>query len=130
MKIEGPLAVIGFVGMLLLVHHPAAAADAEAGAKIFKTRCGACHTLDKARVGPPLGGVVGRQAGTADYNRYVGLKGAEFTWTPELLYQYLEDPSAFVKAHTDNSRSAMVFKLADEEQRQDVIAYLQTTGEQ
>lgn len=106
------------------------AADAEAGAKIFKSRCGACHALDKARVGPPLGGIVGKQAGTADFNRYVGLKDVDFEWTPELLDAYLEDPTAFIKENTDNARSGMAFKLPDEQQRQDVIAYLETTSKE
>lgn len=130
MMIKKALTLAGAAFVLALVQGGAQAADAEAGGETFKRKCGACHTLDQARVGPPLGGVVGRQAGTADFSRYVGLKDVDFTWTPELLDEYLADPTAFVKANSDNKRSGMAFKLPDEEERQNVIAYLQTTKAQ
>ena len=43
--------------------------DAAKGAKIFKTKCSQCHTVDKAggnKQGPNLHGVLGRHAGTVD----------------------------------------------------------------
>ena len=35
------------------------------GQELFEKRCGGCHALDTAKVGPPLRGVVGRR-GAAD----------------------------------------------------------------
>jgi cytochrome c len=104
------------------------AADAAAGEEIFKKKCSSCHALDKAKTGPALGGVVGRKAGSTDFGRYKGLVDVDFEWTPELLNQYLEDPKAFVKEHTNNERTSMVFKLKDEQERADVIEYLKTTN--
>ena len=48
-----------------LVVDVAWATNAKKGEKVFK-KCKACHTLkDKNRVGPTLGGLIGRKAATA-----------------------------------------------------------------
>ena len=103
------------------------AGDAAKGEDVFK-KCTACHSIEagKHKVGPSLHGVVGRQAGSTDFARYVGLKGADIVWTEENLYEYLADPTAFVKSKTQNPRSGMAYKLPKPEERADVIAYLKT----
>lgn len=102
-----------------------ATVQAADGAAVFK-KCMACHTLEpgKSRVGPSLAGVVGRKAGTAEgYNRYKGLKGADWTWTVPLIEEYLKDPTAFTKPRT-GERAAMAFKLSNEDERVAVAEYL------
>ena len=73
--------------------------DAANGEKIFK-RCAACHVLDDKtnRVGPHLGGVIGRTAGTVEGFKYSDAmieKGKEgLVWNADTLNSYLEDPKA------------------------------------
>jgi cytochrome c len=55
-------------------------------------------------------------------------------WTDELVVKYLEDPNAFLKGFlTEKGKedqisgvTKMVFKLADETERRNVVAYLKT----
>ena len=69
------------------------AANAKKGEKVFK-KCKACHILkDKNRVGPTLGGLIGRKAATAKGYKYskdfkaAGEKG--LIWNEETLSGYL-----------------------------------------
>lgn len=104
-----------------------AAGDAAKGAKVFK-KCKACHTAKKGgkhKVGPNLFGVVGRMAGSTDFKRYKGMKGADWTWDEALLDEYLKDPKAFSKKRT-GKRSSMVFKLKKSGDRANIIAYLKS----
>ena len=104
-----------------------AAGDAAKGAKVFK-KCKACHTAKKGgkhRVGPNLFGVVGRQAGSTDFKKYKGMKGADWTWDEALLEEYLKDPKTFTKKRS-GKRSSMVFKLKKSGDRANIIAYLKS----
>ena len=113
---------------------------AEDGEAVFK-KCMACHRVGpdaKNLIGPNLTGVLGRPAGTAEgyayseLNKTAGSNG--LVWSEDLIFQYLEDPSPFLKKFlTDKGKpdlasgaTKMVFKLADEQDRKDVIAYLKT----
>lgn len=118
-----PAAAAAVLSLTVLGASPASAD--EDGAKVFK-KCQACHTLEtgKHRVGPSLAGVVGRKAGTAEgYNRYKGLKDADWVWTEDELAKYLHDPTSYTKERT-GQRSAMGFKLTKEDEIKAVIGYL------
>lgn len=117
---------------LATVSGPAlAAGDAAAGEQVFKKMCTACHSIEPGvnKTGPSLDGVYGRKAGSYDFPRYKGLVGADFTWNSENLNEYLSNPKAFVIAHTANKNTAMTFSLKNEQQREDVIAYLKQESE-
>ncbi|MFA5120575.1 cytochrome c family protein [Zavarzinia sp.] len=101
----------------------ALAGDAAKGAVVFK-KCAVCHTVEAGgpnRVGPNLHGVVGRVAGTKEGFTYSkAMAGAGFTWDKEKLESYLTDPKTFVPGN----KMAFV-GLKNEEEREDVIAYLE-----
>ena len=114
--------------------------SAEDGEQVFK-KCMSCHRIGpdaKNLVGPNLTGVIGRQAGTAvdfqysELNKNAGKSG--LVWTTDLIFEYLEDPTPFLKKFlTDKGKedlasgaTKMVFKLTDEQDRKDVIAYVKT----
>jgi cytochrome c len=114
--------------------------DPAKGEAVFK-QCMACHRIGpdaKNLVGPVLTGVVGRQAGTAEGYNYSPLNKAAgengLVWTEELINQYLPDPNAFLKKFlTDKGKAdlatgatKMTYKMANEQQRADVIAYVKT----
>ena len=107
------------------------------GEKVFR-KCKACHSVEAGRTkpaGPNLLGLFGRQAGTADYRfstSMIEAGEAGLVWTPELVDAYITDPKAFLKETLDTTRvrNKMVFKLKDEDERADVIAYLMSLGDE
>jgi len=99
-----------------------ASASAERGAQVAK-QCLACHNFQEGqgpKVGPDLYGVVGRPiAAVSGFNYSAALKGKQGTWDFDALNAWLAKPNAFAPG------TAMTFAgLANEKQRADVIAYL------
>lgn len=131
--------VLAFVATAVAVSSSTASAqDATKGEQIFK-QCMTCHRIGpdaKNLVGPVLTGIIGRQSGTAPGFSYSALNKAAgdngLVWSNDLIMQYLPDPNAFLKKFlTDKGKAdlatgstKMTFKLADEQQRKDVIAYI------
>ena len=133
------LTVLALVAAAVVVPGGAAfAQDATKGEQVFK-QCMTCHRIGpdaKNLVGPVLTGVIGRQSGTAPGFAYSALNKSAgengLVWSDDLIMQYLPDPNAFLKKFlTDKGKAdlavgstKMAFKLADEQQRKDVIAYI------
>jgi cytochrome c len=102
-----------------------AGADAAAGEGVFR-RCAACHKLDGTDgVGPHLNGVVERDIGSvAGFTYSPDLASMEGNWTPEALFHFIGDPKGYAPG------TAMSFAgIPDEQDRADLIAYLQTAGQ-
>lgn len=103
---------------------PAQAEDAEAGSKVFKIQCSACHAAvaGKKSIGPSLFGVVERAAGTVPDFRYTDAnKNSGLTWDAATLDRYLQAPRQVVPG------TAMAYAgLKNDTQRADLIAYLTT----
>jgi cytochrome c len=93
--------------------------DPGRGREAFEKRCTGCHALDKIRVGPPLRGVYGRNAGEdAQFAYSDAVKAARVTWDEATLDRWLADTESVIP---DNDMS---FRLNDPAERASIIAYL------
>ncbi|MEQ8902118.1 MAG: cytochrome c family protein [Roseovarius sp.] len=102
-----------------------AAADAGNGEKLYR-RCQACHKLEDGAngVGPHLYGVVDREiAGVDGFNYSDALKGIDGAWTLDQLSAWIENPREFAPGNRMGFAG-----LKDEQDRADLMAYLQTIG--
>jgi cytochrome c len=97
----------------------ASAKDPDRGREAFEKRCTGCHALDKLKIGPPLRGVYGRNAGKdAQFTYSDAVKAASVTWEESTLDRWLADTESVIP---DNDMS---FRLADPADRANIIAYL------
>lgn len=120
-------------GMMVATAGMASAQDAAKGKSVFN-QCSACHALDHALVGPPLGGVIGRKAGSVSGFSYSALMTAAgdagLVWSEAEIVDYLKNPTQYLQAYVKSKgkdasgQSKMVFMLANENQRKNVAAYL------
>lgn len=93
--------------------------DPTRGREFFSERCSTCHSLNQNKVGPMLGNVLDREAGSIEgYNYSPALRESELTWTAGNLERWLTEPQNFVPG------SKMPVKIASPSIRRDIIAYL------
>nr|AAX07664.1 cytochrome c-like protein [Pyricularia grisea] len=97
--------------------------NAKNGAKLFKTRCEQCHTVDAAggnKIGPALHGLFGRKTGSVDGYAYTDAnKQKGITWDENTLFDYLENPKKYIPG------TKMAFGgLKKEKDRNDLITFL------
>ena len=100
---------------------PAWAQDVETGKQTFAA-CAPCHAPDQNGVGPKLGGVFNRAAGSVEGFRYSrAMKNSKIVWDQKSLDAYLAEPQKSVPGNL------MPFSgIADAKKRGDLIAYLAT----
>ncbi|QLC24765.1 cytochrome c family protein [Parasphingopyxis algicola] len=100
--------------------------DTTAGEAVF-AQCRTCHVVDPGvnRTGPSLHNIVGREAGQVEGFNYTDANAnSGITWTPEKLFQYLENPHRVIPG------TRMAFAgLSEAQDRADLIAFLQTHSE-
>ncbi|MDE0510359.1 MAG: cytochrome c family protein [Gammaproteobacteria bacterium] len=94
------------------------------GEKLFRLRCGTCHSIDPARpsvIGPHLAGIFGRPAGSvAGFAYSEAMRAYGKKWTPENMNEFLEKPGELVPGNR------MAFAgLSNAEQRKLIIEYLE-----
>lgn len=115
--------LIALTAITALSASAAFAADAEAGGKVFKAQCAACHSVveHKKVIGPSMFGVFGRKAGTEDFAYSEANKNSGLVWDAATLEKYLTSPKTVVPG------TKMTYAgLKNDEQRADLIAYLAT----
>jgi cytochrome c len=109
---------------VVLASQARADGDPANGAKLFKQKCGTCHSTQAGqnKVGPSLAGVLGRKAGTAaTYSYSEAMRNSGLTWDSATLDSYLTGPRAKVPG------TKMTFVgLPKESDRADVISFLST----
>ena len=109
---------------IVLAGRSLADGDPANGAKLFKQKCGICHSAEAGqnKVGPSLAGVLGRKAGTAaNYSYSEAMRSSGLTWDAPTLDSYLTGPRAKVPG------TKMTFVgLPKESDRADVISFLST----
>ncbi|CCV13940.1 cytochrome c family protein [Mesorhizobium sp. STM 4661] len=114
--------LLAAAGLLL----PAAASAQQAdGERLFRQRCGTCHSLEPGqnRVGPHLSGVVGRTAGSVEGARYsAAMRESGIVWDAQSLDTFLAAPRQMVQGTT------MTVGLPNAEQRAAIIAFLEGAG--
>lgn len=101
----------------------AAGNDPAKGGDIMKKRCKICHVWEngaKPKIGPNLFGVVGRKAGTTNFDYSSAMKRSGIVWGHDTLEAYITTPSHEVPGNK------MAFDGLSKADADDVIAYLST----
>lgn len=112
--------------LLMITVTPLALAegDASAGQAVFQARCSGCHAVGpdaRAGFGPQLNGVVGRQAGSTQYQYSDALRNAGFAWSEEKLKAYIDDAKAVVPGTRMN-----FWWIGSDQKLDDLVTYLAT----
>jgi cytochrome c len=124
MTVRRSLLAIFLAGIAWSSGGEVSAQDATAGAAVFKSQCGICHSVQAGRnmIGPSLFGVVGRTAGQQPGFHYSPAnEKSGLTWDAATLDRYLTAPGVVVP-HTIMTYAG----LKDAQKRADLIAYLST----
>jgi cytochrome c len=95
--------------------------NAVRGQSLYESRCTACHSVDRNRVGPAHAGVFGRKAGSVEGYAYSkALQSTKIVWREPTLDRWLRNPEATVPGQK------MGYSVTEPQDRADLIAYLKT----
>jgi cytochrome c len=119
---------IPFVLISTLAGWAHAGGDPTRGAELFRQNCAPCHSQERGQnlVGPSLFSVVGRPAASiADFSYSDAMRRSGIVWTVDRLMAYLKAPRNYLPG------VRMMFPgLADEKDRESVVAFLATLCEE
>jgi cytochrome c len=101
-----------------------AQAPAGDGARLYKLKCGTCHSIAVNKTGPAHRGVYGRAAGSAPGYAYsAALKASGIVWNADTLDRWLQGPQKMVKG------SRMFMAVPNPAERAAIIAFLKSAPE-
>ncbi|KPP89251.1 MAG: monoheme cytochrome c [Rhodobacteraceae bacterium HLUCCA08] len=128
-----------------LLAQDAPTGDAAAGEEQFNRQCVTCHVVvneagetlagRNARTGPNLYGMAGATIGAVADFRYsealLALNAEGTTWDEDSFVAYVQDPTAWLREATGDSRARglMSWRVREEQQARDIYAYLASLGE-
>ncbi|CUJ13737.1 Cytochrome c551 [Cognatishimia activa] len=125
--------IVTFALTLMMATAAQAEGDIDAGKKTFG-KCKSCHSVVSTdgdvlvkggRTGPNLFGVIGREAGTADFKyskTFVSLNETGLVWDEANFAAFVVDPRGFLKEQGTDGKTRMTFKL--KKGGEDVAAFL------
>ena len=104
---------------VLMLTSVAYADNKVSGEKIFK-RCVSCHSFTKTKIGPPLGNIFDKKAGSVKGFKYSkAMKNSDIIWNNCTLDNFLKKPRKYMKG------TKMRFSgLKKKSHREAVIKYL------
>ena len=109
------LKVLVVIGALLMV-----SSDAIGKVPRSYNKCLPCHSLVKKKLGPPLGSIFGKEAGTQKGYRYSkAMKRSKVVWDEITLDEFLKNPTKYIKGTKMRFRG-----LRKKNQRDSIILYL------
>ena len=115
----------GFALALSPIFCGAVSAADEAAKEAFNNNCRTCHSWkkDDNRLGPNLGGIVGRKAGSVAGFAYSGsMKNSGVTWDESSLDKFIANPDSIVP----NSKMKPYTGIADAATRKQIIEFLKS----
>ena len=111
--------IIWFFAVILIMFTFVGVTWSADGEKVFK-KCVSCHSLTKNKMGPALGNIFGKKAGSVKGYRYSkAMRNSDDIWTDCSLDKFLFKPKKYIKG-----TKMRFFGLRKKDQREAVIKYL------
>ena len=111
--------IIWFLSVILIMFMFVDVTWSADGKRVFK-KCVSCHSLTKNKMGPALGNIFGKKAGSVKGYRYSkAMRNSDIIWTDCSLDKFLLKPRKYIKG-----TKKRFFGLRKKDQREAVIKYL------